>query len=116
MPSTESPHPFDPLTGPEIESVIALVKKFQGDVFFNVVSLQEPRKAQMTSWLADSSTPRPARIADVVVIAPGGKVYDGRVDIAVQKITEWELMEGVQPIVRSLANLPTILAKLTLGR
>jgi primary-amine oxidase len=88
------------LAGSEIESVIALVKNAYGDVFFNVVSLQEPRKAEMTAWLADKSSPQPPRIADVVVIAPGGKVYDGLVDIAAQKITQWELMEGVQPIVR----------------
>jgi primary-amine oxidase len=94
------PHPFDPLSLAEIETAITTVKKAHGDVFFNVVSLHEPRKAEMTTWLASPDTaPRPARIADVVVIAPGGKVYDGLVELADPKITKWELMEGVQPIV-----------------
>lgn len=93
-------HPFDPLSLDEIQSAIGIVKKAHGDVFFNVVSLHEPRKAEMTKWMADpANAPRPPRIADIVVIAPGGKVYDGLVDIATKKITKWELLDGLQPIV-----------------
>ncbi|KAJ0326938.1 hypothetical protein COL5a_006493 [Colletotrichum fioriniae] len=94
------PHPLDPLSSAEIEKAIAAVTKAHGDVFFNVVSLHEPRKAELTRWLASPSTkPLPARIADVVVIAKGGKVYDGLVDLASGAITKWELMQGVQPII-----------------
>lgn len=95
------PHPFDPLTLAEIETAITTVKKAHGDVFFNVVSLQEPRKTEMTAWLADSGTaPRPKRMAEVVVIAHGGKVYDGLVDLAKATIIKWDLLDGEQPIVR----------------
>lgn len=94
------PHPFDPLSLDEIQTAIGVVKKAHGDVFFNVVSLHEPRKAEMIKWLENSAdAPPPPRIADIVVIAPGGKVYDGLVDIAVGKITKWELLDGLQPIV-----------------
>ncbi|CAI0654598.1 unnamed protein product, partial [Colletotrichum noveboracense] len=94
------PHPLDPLSAAEIEKAIAAVTAAHGEVFFNVVSLHEPRKAEMTAFLASPATaPRPSRIADVVVIAKGGKVYDGLVDIASGAITKWELMEGVQPII-----------------
>ncbi|KXH56757.1 copper amine oxidase [Colletotrichum salicis] len=93
-------HPLDPLSSAEIEKAIAAVTKTHGEVFFNVVSLHEPRKAELTTWLASpSTTPLPARIADVVVIAKGGKVYDGLVDLASGAITKWELMQGVQPII-----------------
>ncbi len=96
------PHPFDPLSLSEIEVAISTVKKIHGDVFFNVVSLHEPRKAEMMAWLEKpGSAPRPARVADVVVIAPGGKVFDGLVDIKTSKIVKWDHMEGVQPIVRN---------------
>ncbi|KAI1086003.1 copper amine oxidase [Rostrohypoxylon terebratum] len=93
-------HPFDPLSVDEIQTAIAIVKKAHGDVFFNVVSLYEPRKAEMTKWLADpANAPRPVRIADIVVIAPGGKVYDGLVDLSTGTITKWELLDGLQPII-----------------
>lgn len=96
------PYPLDPLTLEEIETVITAVKKVHGDLFFNVVSMHEPRKAEMTAWLADPETaPRPTRVADVVVIAPGGKVYDGLVDVKTATITYWELLDGLQPIVSS---------------
>lgn len=98
--SVEIPHPFDPLSLDEIQSTITVVKKAHGNVFFNVVSLHEPRKAEMTAWLAEPETsPRPARIADVVVIAPGGAVFDGLVDIKTGSITHWEQLDGLQPIV-----------------
>ncbi|KAK3945745.1 copper amine oxidase [Diplogelasinospora grovesii] len=97
------PHPFDPLSLSEIETAISVVRKAHGDVFFNVVALHEPRKAEMTAWLASVDTaPRPKRVADIVVIAPGGKVYDGLVSLEEQpeaQITKWELVSGVQPII-----------------
>ncbi|KAK7935602.1 copper amine oxidase [Apiospora marii] len=93
-------HPFDPLTAGEIEAAISIVKKAHGDVLFNVVSLHEPRKAEMMKWLQDSANlPKPSRVADVVVIAPGGKVYDGLIDLQDGNITKWELLEGLQPII-----------------
>ncbi|KAL1867057.1 peroxisomal copper amine oxidase [Diaporthe australafricana] len=98
--ATEIPHPFDPLSLEEIETVITSVKKAHGDVFFNVVSLHEPRKAEMSAWLADpEKSPRPTRVADVVVIAPGGKVFDGLVDVKTATIKHWEQLDGVQPII-----------------
>ncbi|KAI1416385.1 copper amine oxidase [Hypoxylon sp. FL1857] len=112
--SASVPHPFDPLTLDEIQSAIGIVKKAHGDVFFNVVSLHEPRKAEMTKWLADpANAPRPIRIADIVVIAPGGKVYDGLVDLADGKIRKWELLDGLQPIItmEELKNVEYICRK-----
>lgn len=103
--AADLPHPFDPLSLNEIETAITAVKKVHGDVFFNVVSMHEPRKAEMTAWLADpEKAPRPARLADVVVIAPGGKVYDGLVDLETAAITYWEQLDGLQPIVSPHAS------------
>lgn len=74
-------------------------------LLFHVVTIQEPRKAAMVAWLAaPDSAPRPARVAEVVVIAnPEGVVFDGLVDLDAGKITAWEKLTGVQPIVRSAA-------------
>lgn len=104
MPSTTPiPHPFDPLSREEIEATIAIVKKAHGnDLLFNVISLQEPRKAEMTAWLANPErAPRPTRIADAVAIGPNGKVYDGLINLQTRSIVSWEVLDGLQPIVSS---------------
>ncbi len=98
--TTPSAHPFDPLSASEIGKVTALVRKEHGSLFFNAVTVQEPRKTEMMAWLADPAhTVRPHRVADVVAIGKGSKVYDGLVDLDEEKILQWELTEDVQPLV-----------------
>lgn len=54
----------------------------------------------MVKWLEHrSAATKPPRVADVTVIAPGGKVGDGLVDLRSKKIIKWEWVEGMQPIV-----------------
>lgn len=94
------PHPFDPLSTDEIDAVVTLVRREHGSLNFNAVTLYEPRKAEMMAWLADPEhAPRPARAADVVAIAPGGKVMDGVVDLGQKKIIRWEHTPNVQPLI-----------------
>lgn len=94
------PHPFDPLSESEIEKAVAIIRKEHDGLFFNAVTLWEPRKADMMKWVVDPDhTQRPHRIADVVAIGRGSKVYDGIVDLEEGKILNWELTEGVQPLV-----------------
>jgi primary-amine oxidase len=103
--SSPPTHPFDPLSNAEIETAVKIISKAHGKLHFNAVTLREPRKQQMLKWLEDpANTPTPSRIADVVAIAPGGKVYDGLVDLKEGKIVKWESLEGVQPLV-SVRNL-----------
>ncbi len=98
--SCPPPHPFDPLSNAEIESAVRLISQAHGKVHFNAVTLREPRKQQMLKWLENpATTPTPSRVADVVAIAPGGKVYDGLVDLNEGKIVKWESLKGVQPLV-----------------
>ncbi|KKY16021.1 putative peroxisomal copper amine oxidase [Phaeomoniella chlamydospora] len=98
--SSPAPHPFDPLSSLEIETAVSVIRKEKGQLFYNAVTLYEPLKAEMLSWLADpEKAPKPKRIADVVAIAKGGQVYDGLVDLADQKITKWEALKGVQPLI-----------------
>lgn len=94
------PHPFDPLSNQEIESAVSVIRAAKGKLFYNAVTLREPPKKEMLKWLESPYTlPRPTRIADIVAIAPGGKVLDGLVDLNAGKIVKWEQMEGVQPLV-----------------
>ncbi|OJD11383.1 hypothetical protein AJ78_07833 [Emergomyces pasteurianus Ep9510] len=99
--SSPPPHPFDPLSTLEIDTAVAIIRaEHNGSLKFNAVTLQEPRKAEMMAWLSDQKTsPRPHRAADVVAIAPGGKVYDGVVDLTDNKILQWKHVEGVQPLI-----------------
>ena len=97
--NTPPPHPFDPLSNAEIETAAAVIRKAHGKIHYNAISLWEPRKQEMLSWLANPNTPRPARIADIVAIAPGGKVYDGLVDLKQEELLKWESLDGVQPLV-----------------
>jgi primary-amine oxidase len=95
-----APHPFDPLTNVEIENAAQIIRKEHGKLHYNAIFLYEPRKKEMLKWLEDPvNTPRPVRTADVVAIAPGGKVYDGLVDLNEGKIVKWTALEGVQPLV-----------------
>ncbi|KAF2198063.1 hypothetical protein GQ43DRAFT_379555 [Delitschia confertaspora ATCC 74209] len=107
------PHPFDPLTESEIERAVAIIKNEHSGLFFNAVTLWEPRKAEMMAWVKDPTfAPRPHRIADVVAIAKGSKVYDGIVDLTEGNIVEWKLTEGVQPLVSlSLAIVESVVRK-----
>lgn len=94
------PHPFDPLSTTEIETAVSLIRAEHGSLFYNAITLWEPRKAEMLPWLADPDhTPRPHRVADCVAMAKGGKVYDGLVDLDEKKIVQWESLEGVQPLI-----------------
>ena len=95
------PHPFDPLSVTEIETAVSLIRNEHGSLYYNAVTLWEPRKAEMLAWLADPQhAKRPHRVADVVAIERGSKVYDGLVDLDDRKIVKWEYTEGVQPLVR----------------
>lgn len=94
------PHPFDPLTTAEIDAAVGIIRAEHGTLRFNAVTLWEPRKVEMMAWLANpDSAPRPHRVADVVVIAPGGKIYDGVVDLTDKKIVEWKHTPDVQPLI-----------------
>lgn len=96
----EPPHPFDPLSEAEIEQAVAIIRKEHDGLFFNAITLWEPRKAEMMAWVKDPDhSPRPHRVADVVAIGKGSKVYDGNVDLTEGKILSWEMTEGVQPLV-----------------
>lgn len=98
-----SPHPFDPLSATEIETAVSIIRDSQGDGYhFNAVTLREPKKADMLEWLAadGKGAKKPARIAEIVAIGKGSKVFDGLVDLGAAKVVKWENTPGVQPLVR----------------
>jgi Cu2+-containing amine oxidase len=108
-------HPFDPLTASEISLAVSIIQREYSSLalHFNTVTLKEPPKATMLAWLGDSSLPRPHRIADIVAVGRGSKVYDGLVDLQDEKITAWECVPGVQPLitVEDLQDVEKIIRK-----
>ena len=108
------PHPFDPLSSTEIEYAIAIVRRDHGQLGYNAVTLSEPKKKDMLAWLADSSLPRPRRLAEVVAVDKASAVYDGVVDLGNGKIISWEKLSGVQPLVYSpnpITELVTLITR-----
>lgn len=100
--SISLPHPFDPLSPSEIEQVVKIVRTQHRSLYFNAVTLWEPKRDDMLSWLANPNDhARPHRIADVVAIGKGSKVYDGLIDLTEKKIIKFEYIEGAQPLVWS---------------
>ncbi|KAI9762668.1 MAG: Copper amine oxidase [Chaenotheca gracillima] len=98
--SAPSVHPFDPLSETEIETTVSILRQEHGSLFYNAITLWEPRKAEMLKWLTDPThVVRPHRVADVVAIGKGSKVYDGLVDLDESKIVKWETVDGVQPLI-----------------
>ncbi|ODH52160.1 hypothetical protein GX48_01715 [Paracoccidioides brasiliensis] len=95
------PHPFDPLSSSEIDAAVAIIRAgYDGSLKINTVTLREPQKAEVVAWLADpQNNPRPHRAVDIVAISPGGKVYDGIVDLTDKKVLQWKHTEGVQPLI-----------------
>jgi primary-amine oxidase len=106
---SDEPHPFDPLTEDELKVAASIVRSVYPDLFFNTITLHEPKKSVMTEWLANKQAAalKPIRIADVVAIGRGSKVYDGLVDLELKKIIKWEVTQDVQPLVRFLLCLPS---------
>ncbi len=102
---TSPPHPFDPLSNAEIETAVEVIRNEKGQLAYNAVTLLEPRKSEMLAWLANPDSKRPARIADVVAIAPAGKVVEGWVDLSEKKILKWEELDGVQPLVSCMIGI-----------
>lgn len=84
---------------------MAIIRKQYSHVAFNAITLYEPPKAVMLKWVKDPAhTPRPNRVADVVCIGKGSKVFDGLVDLTDGKIIKWEETPDVQPLVRILGE------------
>jgi primary-amine oxidase len=109
---TGPPHPLDPLSEFEIERAVSIIRKEHSGLFFNAVTLLEPRKIEMMAFVTDPEhSPRPRRVADIVCVAKGSKVYDGHVDLNEGKIIKWELTEGVQPLVSRFPELKLLLLR-----
>src|SRR3954452_9295386 len=92
--------PEDPLDGQEIRTAIKTIESassFPAGAFFPIVTLKEPKKADLLAW----SPGKPfAREAFANVYEPvSNKTYEAVVDLRTNKVTSFTQKTGVQPAV-----------------
>ncbi|KAI8379319.1 copper amine oxidase [Radiomyces spectabilis] len=99
-------HPFDQLTGDEIMLVADIVRKEKSDmnIIFNTITLQEPPKYLMMSYLGwDRTRPRIEHVErEALVVAiekPSMRCYEAVVSLDSQTVKSWSYMPDVQPIL-----------------
>jgi primary-amine oxidase len=99
-------HPFDQLSADEIADVAQLTRqaKPEIDFVFNTITLKEPKKEVMLSYLGwDTSKPRVAHVErEALVIAlekKTVKVYEAVVSLTTRKLKSWTYVPDVQPIL-----------------
>jgi len=96
------PHPLSPLTAGDITQAVAIIRREQhpaGDLRFPVVTLQEPTKEELQRFAQGEKIPR--RIFAVVLDRNTQRSFEAIVDLRQQKLTQWNALPNVQPIVLS---------------
>ncbi|GMU56602.1 MAG: amine oxidase [Candidatus Xenobia bacterium] len=91
-------HPLDPLTQPEIETAVAVLKregKLDDKARLPTMVLDEPPKAQVLAFKPGDPVPRRAFV--VILDRSQSKVYEAVVDVAVGKLVSYKQVPGVQP-------------------
>lgn len=103
---TKEVHPFDQLSADEIVEVAQITRQAKPDVdfVFNTITLKEPKKDIMLSYLGwDTSKPRVTHVErEAIVIAlekKTVKVYEAIVSLTNRKLKSWVHVPDVQPIL-----------------
>ncbi len=95
------PHPLNPLTAAEIQTVVASIKasgRFKPNLRFSEIALKAPPKDQVWAHALQGTPLQAPRQADFVVL-DGRHVFEGTVDIATQTLTRWQAIEGAHGMV-----------------
>jgi primary-amine oxidase len=91
-------HPLDPLTPDEIRSAARLVRAAHdlgSGMTFETITLQEPPKNVISDFRTGNALPRAAFVC--TFDRSNGKVYEARVDLAANAVTDWRDVPGVRP-------------------
>ncbi|KAI7859415.1 copper amine oxidase [Circinella umbellata] len=99
-------HPLDQLTGDEVVQVSQIVRGVKAGMnfVFNTITLKEPPKSAMMSFLGwDTSKPRVTQIereAFVIILEKESmNVYEAVVSLDSETIKSWKYVPDVQPIL-----------------
>ncbi|KAI9274189.1 copper amine oxidase [Sporodiniella umbellata] len=103
MNSSQKPHPLDPLTSDEISKASAIVSEAKPnlDIIFHAITLKEPEKTQMLSYLgwdtaisSNSSIEREAFV--IAVIRKTSEYFEATVSLTEEKLTSWKHVADAQ--------------------
>ncbi|KAG0761038.1 hypothetical protein G6F60_003551 [Rhizopus arrhizus] len=113
-------HPLDQLTVDEIARVTAIVHQAMPkiDIVFNTITLKEPRKELMLSFLGwDTTQPRVTHVErEALVVALEKKTmkcFEGTICLSLGKLTAWKHVPDVQPIltVEDMIDIEKVILK-----
>ncbi|WP_295461379.1 primary-amine oxidase [uncultured Pseudomonas sp.] len=96
-----TPHPLNPLTANEIDSVVKAIKAsphYQDDLRFARIALREPPKDQVWNFVLHGQPVSVDRQANVSMLE-GKHVIEAVVDLKTQQVTSWTPIEGAHGMV-----------------
>jgi primary-amine oxidase len=96
-PSSEAPHPLDPLSPDELARAVAVVRDAEGAALrrFVRVRLAEPAKPEYLGWLDGGAAP--PRRALLSLVDAERRVVETVVDLATRQIAARRMIDGAHP-------------------
>lgn len=96
-----TPHPLNPLTASEIESVVQAIKTsphYKTDFRFARIALREPPKEEVWNFVLSGQPVRTDRQAEISMLQ-GKHVIEAVVDLKTRQVTSWTPVEGAHGMV-----------------
>jgi len=97
-PETTSCHPLTPLTAPELERVVRIIRcdsRFDDDTIFHTVTLKEPPKPDVLAWHGGTPLAREA----FCVLMVHSRTFEAIISLDSESIRSLEPKPGVQPAI-----------------
>ncbi len=103
--NSSPPHPLEQLSEDEVHQITSIVRKEKSEMnfVFNTITLKEPPKNDMLSylgWTTKKGTITIEREALVVIVEkPSMKCYEGIISLTHAKLKDWKHIPNVQPML-----------------
>ena len=104
-------HPLESLTGPEIETAVAVLReggRLTDAARFAYFALEEPSKEVVTGFAAGDRVERRVRV--VIVTGPAAHVVEAVVDVGRRAVESWRELPGMRPALLFEESLGAIVA------
>ncbi len=97
-------HPLDSLTAEEYRETVAILRaaqKIDDASRFPLITLHEPNKQDVLSWIQGGKIPRAA----FAIVKQGPRTFEAIVNLSLRKLESWREVPGVQPSLLFEENL-----------